>query len=31
MVGQLLPSWERELAAYEERKRHERQNNAQDV
>ncbi|CAF2344244.1 unnamed protein product [Rotaria sp. Silwood2] len=31
MVSKLLPVWERELAEYEERKRHERENNIQDV
>jgi hypothetical protein len=31
MVSKLLPVWERELAEYEERKRHEHGNNKQDV
>ncbi|CAF3416953.1 unnamed protein product [Rotaria socialis] len=31
MVSKLLPVWERELAEYEERKRHEHNDNRQDV
>jgi hypothetical protein len=31
MVSKLLPVWERELAEYEERKRHEHGNNVQEV
>ncbi|CAF0858024.1 unnamed protein product [Rotaria sordida] len=31
MVSKLLPVWERELVEYEERKRHEHENNIQDV